>query len=436
MGLFNWNKKEPVVVDKAPEEKPLDNGKKGGRLSDRVNKHTPDRTSMQLGNLRTKIMEAKDPNNPSWLELYKIYENTMTDAEVITQRRIAENKLKAEPFVVRSNNADNDGLKTYFEKPWFDKFREFLIYKELFGYRVAEFGQFDEDNEFLSCKLFPLYNIFPHNRNIIIDETDTAGIPFANDDPEKGDTVNPYDLFLLELGDPEDLGLLEALSREVIIKSFARRDWNEHSEKWGQPRIVIRTEAEGTDLNTIERGASNFSRNGYAIVGIDDEIEKFEASNNGSGYLIYDKNIDKADMYIAKIINGQYGIGNEQSFVGTAEVAERILDDFMFSRLQEAQNIINYELIPFLAHWGYPLENATFVFPRVEEYKKRQNAAKQPETPNDGTEIDESEQESEEGEKTQETQKGKGKKQKEGESDKKLEAKLDLLLKKKLSVPW
>ncbi len=401
-GLFSFpfwgNKKGAENAATAPDDQ-TKTGKKGGRLSDKVNKHMPDRTSMELGNLRTKIMEAKDPNNPSWLELYKIYENTMTDAEVITQRRIAENKLKAEPFIIRVNNTENDELRKLFDKPWFDKFREILIYKELFGYRLIEFGQFDTENQFVSCRLFPLYNVYPAKRHIIISETDTTGIPYANEDPEKGELVNPYDYFLIELGDTEDLGLLESLSREVIIKSFSRRDWNEHSEKWGQPRIVIQTDAEGEDVNRIERGAANFARNGYAIVGADDVVNKFEASNNGSGYLIYDKNIDKADMYIAKIINGQYGIGNEKSFVGTAEVAERILDDFMFSRLQECQNIINYELIPFLVYWGYPLEGASLVFPRIEEYKMYKKAEKKPKELPDDEDIDEDEQHSQNGKK-------------------------------------
>jgi len=395
MKFFSFRNKDtqtPVAATKTEQPK---SDKKGGRLSDKVNRAQPDRVRMELGTLRDKVMEAKDPANPSWVELYKIYENTMTDPEVITQRRIAENKLKAEPFVVRKDGTDNEEAALLFQKPWFDKFRELLIYKEFFGYRVMEFGQFDEDGQFISCRLFPLLNVYPHNRNIIINETDTAGIPYANEDPEKGELVNPYDFFLIELGEPDELGLLEVLSREVIIKSFARRDWNEHSEKWGQPRIVVKTDAEGNDLDRVEKGAANFSRNGYAIVGIDDEVEKFEASNNGSGYLIYDKNIDKSDMYIAKIINGQYGVGNEQSFVGTAEVAERILDDFMFARLNEAQNVINYELIPFLIHWGYPLDGVKFVFPRVEEYKTHTAAKPEPEDP----ETDPEDQDSNDGKK-------------------------------------
>jgi hypothetical protein len=375
MDLRFWNKKEVLPP---PPTKP--NGKKGSRNSDTVNLPQPDRVQMELGVLRQHITDAKDTQNPSWTELYRMYENTLTDPEVSTQREIAVNKIKAEKFIISKDGTDNEELSALFMRPWFDKFREFIVDKELWGYRLAEFGQFDADGQFIDCDLFPVYNVYPHNKNIIINATDRQGIPYANDDPEKGPLILPYELFLIELGEKKSLGKLEKLTREVIIKSFARRDWNEHSEKWGQPRIVIKTDAEGAELNKVEAGAKNFSRNGYALVGTDDTVEKFEASNNGSGYLIYDKNIDKCDQYIAKIINGQYGTGAEKAFVGTAQVAEHILDDFHSSRLREAQNIINYELIPFLIYWGYPLEGCTGRFPVLDEKAQAD--------PNENTAID------------------------------------------------
>jgi len=333
---------------------------------------------MELAALRDFVNDAKDPYNPSWVQLYKTYENALTDGEVFCQKGIAESKLKAEPFIILKDQKENRELAEYFNKPWFDSFREAKISAEFFGYRLLEFGPFNNEGQFSWCKLFPLYNVYPHNRNIILSETDTTGIPYFNDDKEKGPILRPADLFFIELGDPEQLGKLQLITREVILKSFARHDWSEHSEKWGQPRLVAKTEAEGNDLNIIEYGLRNFARNGYAIVGIDDVIEKIEASSNGSGYLVYDKNIDKCDKYISKIINGQSGTGEEKAFVGSAEVSERILSDFMKSRLRETENIINEKLIPFLVQWGYPLEGAKFHYPTLDPpTPKEKNTADQ-----------------------------------------------------------
>lgn len=346
------------------------NSKRGSRESDKVNLPQPDRVQMKMDVLRQNIEYAKDTMNPSWVDLYRMFENTLTDAEVITQRKIAVNKLKAEKFVISKDGTDSPELTALFQKPWFMQFLEWYIEAELWGYRLLEFGQMDAENHFIDCRLFPLYNVYPHKKHLILNATETTGVPYANDDPTKGEVVNPYELFLIELGDTKSLGVIEPLTREVIIKSFSRRDWNEHSEKWGQPRMIVKTEAEGKELDAIERGARSFSRNGYAIVGIEDEVEKFEATNNGSGYLIYDKNIEKCDQYIAKIINGQYGTGTEKAFVGTAEVAENILNDFHHSRLRDCQNVINYEVIPFLIFHGYPLEGCSGRFTALDEKVK------------------------------------------------------------------
>jgi hypothetical protein len=359
MGLFNF-----LAKTQTQEQTPKKGtGKKGSRLSDQVNLPQRDRVQMELGNLRSYVNDASDTQNPSWVELYRMYLNTLTDPEVITQRRIAINKMKAEKFVISKNGADSDELSALFSRPWFSQFKEALVDGELWGYRLAEFGQFDENGEFIDCKLFPPMNVYPHNRNIIIDVSARSGIPYANSDPDKGAILNPADLFLLEIGHPASLGLLELLTREVIIKSFARRDWNEHSEKWGMPHLIIKTDAEGNDLKVIENGARNFARNGFAIIGTDDEAVTISDSGAGSSHEIYNANINMCDMYISKIINGQYGTGTEKSFVGTAEVAERILDDFHSSRLRDAQEVINYNLIPFLVRWGYPLEGCTGRFP-------------------------------------------------------------------------
>lgn len=365
MNFFDFHKKNKLVAQNNEIKKML-RDKKGSRLSDKINKPQPSRIRMELAALRNFVMDAKDPYNPSWVQLYKTYENALTDGEVFCQKGIAESKLKAEPFIIIKGQKENKELAEYFKKPWFDSFCEAKISAEFFGYRLLEFGPFNEDGQFTGCKLFPLYNVYPHNKNIILSETDTEGIPYFNDDKEKGPVLRPADLFFIELGDSERLGKLQLITREVILKSFARHDWSEHSEKWGQPRMVVKTDAEGNDLNIIEYGLRNFARNGYAIVGIDDEIEKIEASSNGSGYLVYDKNIDKCDKYISKIINGQSGTGEEKAFVGSAEVSERILSDFMKSRLRETENIINERLIPFLIQWGYPLDGARFHYPALD----------------------------------------------------------------------
>jgi phage gp29-like protein len=340
--------------------------RKSRHLSGEVLKPQPDRITMQMGVLRNAADTARDVYNPSWIDLHNIYKNCMTDAQVKSQAQIAVNKLISEDFNVRVNGTDSDQLTELFRRPWFDTFLSILFDAELWGYSLAEFGYIDNNGEFTGCKLFPRSNVYPHNRNIIVNQTDVCGIPYSNTNPENGELIDPAQYFLLEIGETDDIGLLELIAREVIIKSFSRRDWAEFSEKWGQPRIVVKTDAEGSDLTNMQTGVSNLARNGYAFIGLDDVIEKLEASGQGASHLIYESNISLCDNNIAKLINGQSGTGEEKAFVGSAEVSERILNDYHYSRLRRYTNVINYQLFPFLTKYGYPLAGVKGYFPSLE----------------------------------------------------------------------
>ncbi|WP_346856573.1 DUF935 family protein [uncultured Draconibacterium sp.] len=321
--------------------------KKGKRMSGNVNLPNPDRVSMQMDSLRQAVENARDVNNPVYADLYNIYKNSMTDSQVRSQYDVAVNKLQASPFKITRNEADDDELTKLFERPWFSKFIQILFDAELWGYTLTEFGQIDENGEFVDCRIFPRWNVYPFNRNIIINADDTSGIPY------EGKTKQ---FFLLEIGETSDIGLLELISREIIWKAFARRDWSELSEKWGKPHLIIKTDAEGDELTARETAARNFGNNAYIITDTDDEVDTLESKASGAGHLIFEKNIRLIDEQIAKLMNGQTGTSEEKAYVGSAEVHERVLNDYHASRLRRYGNYINYQLIPFLIHHGYPLQ--------------------------------------------------------------------------------
>ncbi|MFA7466969.1 MAG: DUF935 family protein [Desulfotomaculaceae bacterium] len=323
--------------------------KKNKRLSSTVNLPQPDRIRMQMDVLRNAVESARDIYCPSWIDLYNIYRNTTTDAHVRSQYQTAVNKLIASNFVMARGGQDNEELTGLFKRPWFDKFLEFCYVSELWGYTALEFGLQDQNGEFTDLKIFPRFNIYPFNRNIIINQENTAGFYYGDE---------PARWFLLELSEPDNLGLLELISREVIWKAFARRDWSEHSEKYGKPHVIVYTDTEDTaETDKREQAAANFANNGYMIADKElDKVEFLESTGTGTAYLIYEKNIRLIDEQISKLMNGQTSSSDEKAWVGSAEVHERILDDWHHSRLRRYTNIINYKLIPFLAYHGYPLQ--------------------------------------------------------------------------------
>jgi len=329
------------------------------RMSGEINNRLDDRVKMEMGTLRNAVESAKNPYNPNRYDLYLLYDNAITDSEVRSQARTAINKMVAEQFIISINGVERPDLTDYFHRPWFESLLKHVFYSELYGYTLGEFGLLDPAGEFRTCDAFPRAHVRPDRKEILIDPFLQNGIPI-------GDVMRP--LGLIEIGDPKDLGTLETITREVIWKNFSRSDWATYSEKFGNPLVTMLTDAEGDDLTKRVNMLRNFASSGWAVGDKDsDEITITEPASRNGAHELFATNIDLGDKNIGKLINGQTGTANNEAWSGTAEVHEGIMSDYHESRLRVTTNLVNYELIPFLTYWGYPLQGATFRFPALDQ---------------------------------------------------------------------
>lgn len=355
MGNFNisWGRDKKEVSAATPE-------KKNKRQSGTVNDPQPDRVKMQMDKLRLALESAKDPQNPDWKDLYSLYENALTDDEVIAQTEIATDKLEAEPFVITVDDTDNEELTKLFKSKWFTDWLCIRFNADLWGYQLAEAGQFNDLGHFKNFIAFNLKNVNRKKQQILINDYDTSGLPYGE---------NATELFLMELGDTKETGLLETITRMVIQKTFAETDWDRYNEKFGIPVPVIGTDAEGKDLDAIEKAAKNFSQNSYMVGDFDvNNLKLLEASGVGNAFLNFDRRIESKNKAIAKILNGQQATTEAQAWTGTAQVQQQTYVDKHTSRLRRYSNDINDKLIPFLRYHGYPLpEGVQFRFPILDD---------------------------------------------------------------------
>lgn len=345
---FNFFKpKEPVAA-----ANPAKRNKK--RASEDVLKRPVDRVKMEMKDLRDAVEMALDINNPDRRTLIGIYENSVRDPHVHSQIEIAKNKITGADFMVFRNGKEDKAAVKLLKAEWFEDFLSLVLDAELWGHTLVEFGYFNDKGEFESCHVFPRRHVFPFHKVIAFDQDSPArGINYED---------NTMPLYLIELGKPEDIGILELIAREVIWKNFARSDWSQASEKFGMPKLYIKTDTTDTkELDRLERMASNFASNGWIITDTDDEVS-IEMPNSTDFYKIYAENAKFCDEQISKAINGQTGSSEQKAYTGAAEVHERILDDFNLARLRRCANVINNKLIPFLVYHGYKLQDCKLQF--------------------------------------------------------------------------
>lgn len=343
--------------------------KKNFRHSSSIKRTPEDRIKMEMDTLVSAAEDAVDVYNPNRIDILTIYKKSWKDAQVISEREKAESFVTVEPYELRDESGQpNEDAKKLFARPWFEQVRRFKLYEEFWGYTLMEFQQQDENGEFEDVKIFPRMNINPFSRQILLNPLDKAGISYRD---------HLYEYFLLETGDPEELGKLEAISREVILKNYARSDWSEYNERFGKPMLDYGIDTDEEDeIARKEEMAQNFGRDLYIIRGVEEEVTIHEFSGGSAGGN-FEKSARFCDEQIAKLMNGQVGTGDDKAFVGSAEVHERILTTFNKARLLRIQNFVNYELIPFLIYHGYRLEGYTFAYPILEESEQTPKAPEQ-----------------------------------------------------------
>lgn len=318
--------------------------------------------------------KAINPVHPDRRELYAFYREIELDDEVTSQVRTAYMTVQRAPFEVMKDKKPNEDLVELFARPWFFDLLEAAVKTECWGHSLIEFNpQMNEAQEFQSFWILPRDQVRPEYGDVLINQSDATGEPYR--DASKF----PY---LLEMGRPDDLGLYHIVAIPALRKRFADTDWSLFSERFGSPFLTIKTSSrDEKELAAKEEMAANFGSNGFAILDDQDEISTVIGNYTGTAHYTFRDRMDKADQQIAKIINGQTGTSEEKAYVGSAQVHERLLNDYTFSRMYRIQYWINFQLIPFLIRHGYPLDGARFEFCELRKQEEEKGATDKPAEP-------------------------------------------------------
>jgi phage gp29-like protein len=174
-----------------------------------------------------------------------------------------------------------------------------------------------------------------------------------------------WDIDLLVFGGRKDFGTLLECSYNVIWKYYSRSDWSRASEKFGMPILSITAGTNNDDeLDELENRAANFGTDGYIVAQQGDTVDIIERTGQKMHDIYFD-NIKYCDEQISKIINGQTATSDQKSFVGSAEVQERVLEDITTTRLQAVVDEVNEKFIPYLAYKGFKVDGLTMNYPAL-----------------------------------------------------------------------
>lgn len=289
------------------------------------------------------IDKALSPPYFNRFDLYLLYDRIINDAHLSAQITTRKNGTLAEHYVVTDDNFVVDKEATeLIQRVWFQEIIDTILDKVFWGTTACE------TSELLDGEIQTIERI--NSSHISLERS--ALIPNPSQVTTTIPLQRPLTNWMLLFGKPGDLGILAKAARYALYKEFGVSDWSRHSERFGTPFTTVKTAAFGDELDNYEKMLSNFGNNGWAILDEDDEVDLLEQKAT-KPFEMYKEIISFCDEQISKLIVGQTGTADQKSFVGSANVQERILHWYVEADMKTVANEMNNKVFPYLIEKGY-----------------------------------------------------------------------------------
>lgn len=309
---------------------------------------------------------AINVENPKRLALYEIYRDACVDMHLtgcFTQRYY---KTLLKSFVILDNdgNEADDALRI-FDAKWFHHFLLRALESIAWGHSLIQLGDVVEDAngtmKFSDVFLVPRDHVCPEFGVLLRERGDSPdqGIPYRE---------GPLADWCVEVGDPQDLGVLLKCCPHTLAKKNVTAYWDIFGEIFGMPmRIATTTSQNPADHRRIEGMLENMGTSPWMLAPDGTSIE-IKESSRGDAYNVYDRRIDRANSELSKGIVGQTMTIEDGSANAQAIVHMSVLDDIVKLDCINIAHVVNDDLIPKMIRLGFPLEGLHFAWDNAATY--------------------------------------------------------------------
>ena len=252
------------------------------------------RVRQDIAKWKTALQQADNILYPRRVRLQYLYKDIMLDALLSSQINNRHLNTISSPFCLsKGDTEDEQSTALLASFTWFPELVSHILTSQLYGTTLIEFVS--QPDGTLSPVLLPRQNIVPNMAMLLLDETDTSGIPYRE--------VREYDTWVLEFGDPLDYGLLNKAVPHILFKRFAQSCWSELCEIYGIPPRVMKTNTQ--DATMLNRAEQMMQQMGAAAWFVIDETEEFEfAKGTDTNGDVYSNLIHFCNNEISLLISG------------------------------------------------------------------------------------------------------------------------------------
>lgn len=325
-----------------------------------IKSRTPIVHRKDIGDWQQAKQAALRIDAPRFSQLQELFDYIMDDAHLTSQVLLRKSKvLRSEFALVKDNDeADDTATKALKDMPATRRLIEAVLDAQLYGYTIAELDPQPDNPDPLGVTVIDRRHIDPRNGFVLIDTSDTKGIPYRE--------LREYGTYILEFRG-EGLGLLDKAVPHVLFKRFAQSCWSEFCEVCGMPPRVIKTNTQDPNLrDKYLEMLSNYGSGANGVIDIDDEME-FVATNASNGEA-YENLIRVCSNEISLLINGAV-LGQDTRYGSNSkeETSSDLNDEIVEADMAAVEVAMNTVVLPALVALGLVPAGRRFKYQEQED---------------------------------------------------------------------
>jgi len=318
-----------------------------------IESYAPNRYRKDIMDWERAFRAAENPTLPQRVYLWQIYLQIVGDAHVAAQLQTRTNAVIGQDFALLNAEGKTDPEKTaLLMKPWFRELLEVVAETPYWGFSLIELGDVI-DGELQGIYLIPRINTEPVQGIVYLDSARSR--PFAY----RGSAFEP---FLLEIGKPTHLGLLNTIVAPALYKRVITEWWARFCELFGLPfRIGKTSSTDATERMTLFNTLKEMGNAAFGVLNTEEQIE-FITNSQSDSFQVFDKFIDRLNSEISKAVLGVTMLSDNGSSKSQAAVHMEVFEKLVKSQQRYVEDIINFTVLPKLAALGYDFTNLRFAF--------------------------------------------------------------------------
>jgi len=315
----------------------------------------PQRKTSDVGTWRAALQSADSGRVKA---LYDLYEDLLIDGVLsdAMQKRI-DAVTNSELTYQDKNGKEVPELTALIDTPAMEDLLTQIMHHRFWGRAGMEFDFTD------GLKVYPLpaKHINLVNKQILLNEFDTTGVPYENDD------------HLLILGKKNDFGLFLKTAPYAIWKRGGFGDYAQWLELFGMPQRVGKYSSyDAESRRLLEEALEKSGSAPWVVIPKDSEVETVNNTGSGTGAPYNDfRKACNEEILITILGQTMTTVQGDKGARALGEVHKEVEEGKNRSDLRFVQRVLNYFVLPILQKRGYSVgEGGGFVFPKAAEALK------------------------------------------------------------------